>query len=279
MAFRILTIFLVLWALVASFWVIRKVRHRRRLMAAPFPKEWAEILRRDSHLYRAVPETLKPRWHDLIRVFRDEVALEGCGGFAVTDEIRLAIAAQATLVLLGRDQESFRNVDVVLVYPDAFVAEERVELDGAGHAVVGPTVRDGEAWGGQGMVILSAKDVRRETRDPSSGRNVVLHEFSHQLDWAEGAWKDASVSLRESRSRFSETLAREYERLCDEVDRDVPGVLDDYGAENPAEFFAVATEAFFTWPGDLAGNCPDLYRELKGYYGLDPREWEPSRPA
>lgn len=258
---------------VFAFRKIGKSRRRKRLTAEPFPEGWEGTLNRSCHFYRVVPDALKPRWRRLIRIFFDEVPLEGCGGYVVDDEMRLLVAAQATLLLIASGNESYGNVDVVLIYPDAFIAEEHIELDGAGHTAVMPSVRDGEAWGGQGMVVFSAKDIRREARDPSSGRNVVLHEFAHQLDWADGVWEGGRRVRKARHSELSTTLRREYERLCDEVERGVPGVLDEYGAENPAEFFAVATEAFFTWPQELAEDNPDLYREFTDYYGLDPRQW------
>lgn len=269
-------IFVILAVAVPAVLVFRKIgksRRRGRVAATPFPEGWETALNRSCHFYRAVPDDFKSRWRGLIRIFLDEVPLEGCRGYVVDEEMRLLIAAQATLLLLGAGRESFGNVDVVLIYPDAFVAEENVELDGFGHAAVMPSVRDGEAWGGQGMVVFSAKDVRHEARDPSSGRNVVLHEFAHQLDWADGAWEGGRRVRRARHSELSATLRREYKRLCDEVERGFPGVLDEYGAESPAEFFAVATEAFFTWPKELTEDCPDLYRELVAYYGLDPGEW------
>jgi Mlc titration factor MtfA (ptsG expression regulator) len=47
-------------------------------------------------------------------------------------------------------------------------------------------------------------------------------------------------------------------------------VLDEYGATNPAEFFAVATECFFEKSAQLRRKHPELYEELKEYYRQDP---------
>ena len=50
----------------------------------------------------------------------------------------------------------------------------------------------------------------------------------------------------------------------------IPTLLDTYGATNPAEFFAVATEAFFERPRALRHQHPSLYRELKRFFRQDP---------
>ena len=49
-------------------------------------------------------------------------------------------------------------------------------------------------------------------------------------------------------------------------------MLDQYGATNPAEFFAVATECFFEKPTQLRKKHPELYEELREYYRQDPEQ-------
>jgi Mlc titration factor MtfA (ptsG expression regulator) len=107
--------------------------------------------------------------------------------------------------------------------------------------------------------------------------NVVIHEFAHQLDQANGA-ADGIPALRNRRAyvAWGEVFEREYQTLVDECnagDGKEP-FLDPYGATNPAEFFAVASDTFFEMPGDLKEEHPLLYEQLRDYYGLDPARWQ-----
>jgi hypothetical protein len=68
-------------------------------------------------------------------------------------------------------------------------------------------------------------------------------------------------------------MTKEYQQLCNDVERGVKTVIDSYGATNPAEFFAVATETFFEKPHQLLKKHPALYQELQRYYQLDPSLW------
>jgi Mlc titration factor MtfA (ptsG expression regulator) len=139
-----------------------------------------------------------------------------------------------------------------------------------GVLVEGEDVRLGESWH-HGSVVLSWDDVRRSAADVHDGHNVVLHEFAHQLD-SSGARGDSTPVLQ-SRSSFiawARILQRDYRKLRDEVSRNSPTLLDEYGAVNPAEFFAVATECFFEIPKELQRLHPQLYEELKRFYQQDP---------
>jgi Mlc titration factor MtfA (ptsG expression regulator) len=130
----------------------------------------------------------------------------------------------------------------------------------------------GQAWY-RGPVILAWDEVLADGRGTRPGHNVVYHEFAHQLDYA-GEWKAGKRpgDGRERWKRWQEVMAEEYGRLVRESEEGRPGVLDGYGATNPREFFAVATEAFFGLPGRLKERHPRLYEVLGDYYGQDPSE-------
>ncbi|MFB0525203.1 MAG: zinc-dependent peptidase, partial [Phycisphaerae bacterium] len=138
----------------------------------------------------------------------------------------------------------------------------------------GPEIRLGESWH-HGSVVLSWDDVRRSAADIHDGHNVVLHEFAHQIDSSFA--KGDSTLVLESTSTFiawARILQKEYQKLRREVSRDSGTILDKYGAVNPAEFFAVATEYFFEKPKQLQRLHSDLYEELKRFYQQDPAQWE-----
>jgi MtfA peptidase len=249
-----------------------KRRRRGRLRAAPFPPEWEQILRKNVPLYGRLPETDRRELHGHIHVFLAEKHFEGCGGLTLTDEIRVTIAAQACLLLLHRDTDYYCRLITILVYPSAYIARS-VEPIGGGVVLEGEVARLGEAWR-DGVVVLSWDDVRAGASDIHDGHNVVLHEFAHQLDQEDGAADGAPIL--EHRSRYvawARVLGVEFEQLRRDAERGRPSVLDDYGATNPAEFFAVATECFFERPVRMKAKHPDLFEELKGYYRQDPVEF------
>ncbi|MBN1282342.1 MAG: zinc-dependent peptidase [Proteobacteria bacterium] len=240
-------------------------------MGRPLPDGQLAVIRRNVALYRLIPEELKPELHGHIQNFLAEKHFEGCGGLALTEEMRVTIAAQACMLLLRRRSTYFPKCDSVIVYPSAYVAGKRsrfgyVETEEA-------SVRLGESWT-QGLVVLAWDEVAREAAHPDEGRNVVLHEFAHQLDQEDGAADGTPIlGSRSAYPEWSRVMGGEYAKLRDRAFNHVHDVLDAYGATNEAEFFAVATEAFFNRGKALKYKHPELYGLLEGYYRLDPAEW------
>lgn len=205
------------------------------------------------------------RLRELAVVFLAEKEMHGAGGFQLTDEVRLSIAVQACLLVLNLDIDWYDGWVGIVVYPGEFrVQKEEMDEHGVVHAY--DEGLSGEAWAG-GPVVLSWEDIGMA----ETGYNVVIHEFAHKLHMlhgdeegfpAPGAGMDAL--------RWHETLAREYERFCAAVDSGEPTIVDEYGADHPAEFFAVMSETFFTDSGILARDFPDLYGQLSLYYRQDP---------
>jgi len=250
------------------------VQYRRdRLIAEPFPGEWEEILFRNVSLYRHIPASLKDQLHANMKIFLGEKHFEGCGGLEMTDEIKITIAAQACMLLLNRKNRNYPGLSTILVYPEAYVAPESIPLDDMIY-VEHESVRAGESWV-QGTVILAWDHVLRGARNRRDGYNVVLHEFAHQLDHEDGTIDGApDLGTRSDYERWARVLSRRYEQLQHDVDNRRTPALDEYGATDPAEFFAVATETFFEKPTHLKQHEPDLYEELKNYYKVDPAEWD-----
>ena len=268
---------LVFFALVAAAlvaWMLlrgRRVARRRALLAAPFPDEWIRILERNVRFYRAMPGDLRRELHGHMNVFLHEKVFEGCGGLAVTDEIRVTIAAQACVLLLNRATDYFPGFTTILVYPDTFVVPTS-RTDGP-LETRDVEARLGESWH-RGPVVLSWGDVVRDRLEHRDGCNVVLHEFAHKLDEENDVMDGLPVLDSDSHyASWADVLRREYSFLRKDAERDAPRVLDEYGATSPAEFFAVATEAFFELPLDLEDEHPLLYGELKKFYKVDPCRW------
>jgi Mlc titration factor MtfA (ptsG expression regulator) len=248
-----------------------KRRHRRRILAAPFPADWLTHLRLNVAAYEILTEAEQARLRDDLRVFIAEKSWEGCGGLTLTDEIRVAIAAQACLLLLGVEHDYFGHVRTILVYPSAYRSPDgEVGPDGVVREGIG---RLGEAWH-RGPVVLAWDEVRAGGQNHRDGRNVVMHEFAHQLDFLDGLI-DGTPPLRDAEEyrEWQRVMTGEFDRLRADVGRGRATLLDEYGATNPAEFFAVATECFFEKPRQLRERHPDVYGVLSGYYRQDPAGW------
>ncbi|MGE3173820.1 MAG: zinc-dependent peptidase [Planctomycetota bacterium] len=233
--------------------------------APAFRPEWLPFLDR-LPFYKALDEDGRRRLQVRAAALIAGKDWEGCGGLALTDEIRVTIAAQASLLLLHLDVVEFPGVHTILVYPSTFRPPPRQGQDGvvAGHATLG------EAWQ-QGPVILAWDAARSGALDPTDGRNLVLHEFAHKLDMLDGAADGAPPQPgRAALQRWAQVMTAEFERLRRANDRGVPTLLDSYGAVNPAEFFAVATECFFERGAALRQRHPELYDVMRQWYRQDP---------
>ncbi len=245
-----------------------KSYRRRQLLATPFPADWLAYLDSNVALYAGLTPAEQQRLRDDLRVFIAEKTWEGCGGLAITDEIKVTVAAQACLLLLGMEHDYFETVLSVLIYPTTYrVSRESPDEEGLIDKHDG--VRLGEAWY-RGPVVLTWDTVLRESRDLTERSNLVLHEFAHQLDFLDG-WTNGTPLLKtdEQCDRWRHVMTAEYHRLIRDCRKGRPTVLDPYGISNPWEFFAVATECFFTQAVRMQGRHPSLYQILREYYNQD----------
>jgi Mlc titration factor MtfA (ptsG expression regulator) len=249
----------------------RTVR-RNRATARPFPASWNRILARNFTLDRRLPESDRIELRRQVQIFLAEKRFEGVGGLEMTDEIRVTVAAQACLLVLHRPEDDYPALSTILVYPTAYRVPIR-EHSADGMVIEGHQVRLGEAWNAE-TIVLSWDDVRRGEADGRDGRNVVLHEFAHQLDMEDRDANGAPALAHHSMyADWARVLGREYEQLQGAVDRHQPTLIDAYGTKSPAEFFAVATETFFEKPIQLRDEHAELYEQLRGFYGQDPAAW------
>jgi Mlc titration factor MtfA (ptsG expression regulator) len=244
---------------------------RRRIRARPFPAEWRDILRRQVPYVARLPADLQLQLKKHIQVFLAEKPFIGCGGLEVTEAMRVGIAAQACLLLLNRRRpDYYPNLKQVLVYPGAFLVD-RVHNDG-GVLQEQRQALSGESWS-QGQVILSWDDSQAGARDPGDGQNVVIHEFAHQLDQQNGPANGAPPMPRRRRAQWARVMEQAFANLQQAAERGEHGLLNHYGATNPAEFFAVVSEVFFEQPEALEAENAPLYREFARLYRTDPRSW------
>lgn len=245
-----------------------RARRRRKILSRPFPSSWEAIIKRNAVYTRGMENRWLAQVKDTIKILVSEKHWEGCGGLKIEDEHRVTIAAQIAKMTLGMPDEYFAETKSVLLYPHAYVAKSQQQI-GSGFVVEGPSGRAGEAWY-RGPVILSWDDVLATGRQQNFARNVVIHEFAHQLDMRNGAQADGvpTIESAEFADRWVRVMKENYERLRNQCQNGVRSLLDCYGATNHAEFFAVASEVFFEEPEDLEIEWPELFEILCEYYRL-----------
>ena len=264
-----LTLLFVTWILAEPFLIEWR---RERLRARPFPAAWREILDRRVPYFRRLPRDLQVQLEKHIQVFVAEKPFIGCGGFAISDEVRVTIAAQACLLILNRRTDYYPNLRQVLVYPSAFIVE-RLRGEPSGVLQEQRHALSGESWT-QGQVVISWEDALEGAAVVDDGRNVVIHEFAHQLDQQKGYANGAPwLGRRDRYPRWSGVMGAEFARLQQQAMIGEPSLFSYYAATNPAEFFAVVSEVFFEQPREMATLHPALYEELRSLYRIDPLNW------
>jgi hypothetical protein len=249
-------------------------KHRRAKLAnQPFPPAWLEIIEMNVPIYHRLSKADREELQGHILIFLAEKNFEGCGGLELTDEIKVTIAAQACILLLHRETDYYPGLYSILVYPGAYIAKGRVEF-APGQFAETEQVRLGESWK-RGALVLSWDNIRANAEGVRGGHNVVLHEFAHQLDTEDGHANGAPpLPSRSMYPSWARALQKGFSRLRKEAEEGRSSVLDEYGASDPAEFFAVATECFFEVPVQLQREYPELYEQLKLYFQQDPAQAE-----
>jgi Mlc titration factor MtfA (ptsG expression regulator) len=234
---------------------------RNRILARPFPDQWLFWLNENVAHYPLLPPEHQQGLRRGVAILVAEKFWEGCAGLAMTDEIKVTISGQASLMLLGIDHDFFERARTILVYPTSFrIPGEHGEFHGQS--------RQG------GPVILAWDRALAEGRDPSLGDNLVIHEFAHQLDEMDGFINGTPfLEDRDLADRWHAAMNAEFARLCDAIRNNGDSLLGDYAATGDAEFFSVASERFYTVPHELYDQHPALFELLAGFYKVDPRDW------
>jgi Mlc titration factor MtfA (ptsG expression regulator) len=192
---------------------------------------------------------------------------EAARGFALDDTVRVVIAAQAALLVLGLSTDHYRLVSGIVVHPTTVETTGARPGPSAGTMTSDPLSVLGLAQSGRGPVVLAWDQVLADAHRSRPGHNVVLHEFAHKLDMLDGTIDGTPLLPRELRADWVRVCTGVYEDLV--AGRPRPP-MRWYGATNPGEFFAVATEVFFEQARDLALLEPELYDVLRRFYRQDP---------
>jgi Mlc titration factor MtfA (ptsG expression regulator) len=254
--------------------LIRRRAERRRWAASePFPQPWRRVLEANVPFFRRLPPDQRDDLLAGIQQFIAEKQFWGSQGLAITDDMKVVIAAYACLLVLRIPQFGlYPRTREVIVYPHSFGETiEAIGPDGRRYRI--DQKRIGEA-SRRGPVLLAWDSVERLARTRRAPHNVIIHEFAHALDFLNGL-ADGTPPLDSDRSLadWVRVFTGEYETLIATARAGGRTLLDPYGTANPAEFFAVASECFFEQPRQLREDHPGLYRQLQAFYGQDPAAW------
>jgi len=248
-----------------------KSRRRKKILARACPKQWMEYLDKNVTTWSQLDRQQQQQLIQCVQIFVAEKRFEGCGGMQINDEVKVTIAGQACMLLLGIEHDYYRNVKDIVVYPSGYkVPTESINSQG----IVEPdTIHAlGQAWL-DGPVILSWDNVRRGGFDPRDGHNLVYHEFAHKLDMLDDLINGTPpMANRKQYDHWAEVMTAAFERLQQQHERGRATLIDQYGTTNEAEFFAVATECFFEKPTQMLRKHPDLYDALHQFYKQHPAE-------
>ena len=248
-------------ARVLAHLVGRRIAHRRAALDRPFPEAWRKLLEARYDHYDRLPEALRRRFQDDVRILLAEKRITGVE-LEVTDELRVLVAASAVTLSLGWPDYDWDQLAEVLLYPDSFDRDYRF----GGDEYAGLT----HPWG---TVILSVPALEKSFQHPDDGYHVGIHEFAHLLDMDHTHFDGIPVGLDAVRSReWVALMDKEMERL-----RHRKSALDPYGANDPIEFLAVAVEAFFEIPLLMRKRHREVYAILSAYFGQDPAAWDDER--
>ena len=253
--------------MIGAWW--RRKREARVLLQRAIPDVlWQATLERYPFLHR-LEGADQSELRRLSTLFLADKEFTGAGGLVISDEIAVAVAAQACLPILRLGLASYDSFVGIVMHPDEVLARRQaMDEDGVVHDY--DEVLSGEAMEG-GPVMLSWRDVADAGASADVGYNVVIHEFVHVLDMRDGlADGIPPMTSRAERKRWLDVLSGEYEQLREDVDRGFETFLDPYGAESLEEFFPVSAEAFFVAPEGLLAEHPALYGLLSDYFKQDP---------
>ena len=240
-----------------------KKRRRKRISALEMPDEWLQYIKQNVAIYHFLPTKFQKELLGHINVFLSEKYFSGHAELEVTDEMRVTIAAQACLLLLNRKTNYYPHLKTIMIYPAGF--KNPNHEDKPGHHL-------GESWT-RGPVILSWADTIHGAKNAKEGTNVVIHEFAHQLDQADGGGDGRPNINNAYTSTWGKVMSKEFKSLRTKAKLRNRTFFDQYGATNPAEFFAVISEHFYEQPKTFKRKHEDLYELLKKYYKVDPATW------
>ncbi len=247
----------------------RHHRMKRETLEAGFLDEWRVICAERFTWWGRLDPDRRVRLEALTLDMIATKSWEAAKDFDVTDEMMLVIASQAALLILELSSDSYRHVKAIVVHPSTMVMHGE-------HSQVSGLVSDdpvpilGQA-NFRGPVLVSWDQVNNDARHAGLGHNVVFHEFAHKIDMLDGSADGTPpMATQDQFDHWVKVCTHAYEQAA----KGRGGhSLRSYAGVNPAEFFAVATESFFSDPRTLNHEHWELYSVLEDFYKQDPLNW------
>jgi len=244
---------------------------KKRVPKEIFNPEWERVLYQNWDAWRRFSASTKTQLKNDILIFLEDKKFEGCAGFEITDEVKLLVAAQATLLNIGRSTDHYPGLRNILIYPATYRAKVRAMTP---HGIMneGSQWRSGEAWS-RGQIVLAWTEVVSGAKDAGDGRNLVYHEFAHQIDTDLGitrqteAWCEQRVKPG---NNWILSFSDEWMNFLERTQNRTETLIDEYGAQNVAEFFAVTSELFIEKPSQLKQKYPRLFSLMCELYQFNP---------
>jgi MtfA peptidase len=224
---------------------------------------------RKADIFRGLSAVERAHLRELTALFLHRKDLSGVQGLTVSTEMAVAVAAQACLPILKLGLGYYDGWVEVVIYPGAFrVARDQTDATGVvsheEHAL------SGESWL-RGPVVLSWDDVAADLAASHPGHNVVVHEFAHKLDMLNGSANGMPPLHSDMvQQQWAAALGDAFEHLQQQLARHHHAGINAYAATAPVEFFAVASEYFFTDPRTLRHQFSAVYDQLVLFYRQDP---------
>ncbi len=238
----------------------------------PFPPEWRLILEKQWPIYSRLPEDLRNQLEQLTLIFLERIEIRGVEGLEITDEIRVLTASQACILLINQKSFFPNKLRSVVIRPRGYTATQHESYGGITSEKKIQVL--GQSWE-NGLVVLSWDNTKTGARNARDGRNLVIHEFAHQLDQADGQADGTPIlGSPEQYAKWRKVCSRVFGDLQRKIEEGEKTLIDEYGATNPAEFFSVVTEIFFEKPFYLKKRRPELYQLFQEYYQVDPLSWK-----
>ena len=231
---------------------------RKRLAKREFPEQWLALLDEHVPFYAGLGDDVREKFHVYLKTFVWEKHFIGAGGQEIDDEVRVVVSAAAVRLVLHLGLKYYDRLTEIIVYPSHYKHPDKDD---------GVVFGEAHTWG---TVVLSWDAVRHGLSNPRDGHDTATHEFAHVLDVKDGSF-DGTPGLRGfgDYQPWAKVMSKNFLRLRAKKAKQRK-TLRSYGATNEAEFFAVATETFFEKPDRMREKLPDLYEQLKRFYGFDP---------
>ncbi len=268
-----------------------QAKELQTIVQAPFRARWTKILKKNSALYRKLPENFKPKLHQLINLFLHKIDFASLKGedptIEITETRRVLVAAEACILILNLRDDPIECINLYQIVKKVHITRNPLEGEWVG------------LWNYTKNTVILVWDYTIEgSKTSEDKKNVIIHEFAHALDSAaddscdgnpfelkeqkrRGQYVEIQLSDGqtfktkniESRSQWQEIIERMHKDLKKVYEQRRENVIREYGSTNPEEFFAVATEAYLDIPKKLQKAAPDVYRLINNFYELDPHDW------